>query len=88
MSKLENAAGDMSPELTCSARIVNAASEEHRAQMERVANFCGAEEVAYKDLGNGEDYTLTRGDKVLVLQVRGNRVDGAFMCIHSGTIKS
>lgn len=66
--------------------IINAASPRHREQMEKLAVFCGAHRVEYKDLGgDGEDYILTKmiegKDTVLEIRARGNRMDGAFLCI-------
>lgn len=61
--------------------IINAASEKHRAQMERLAAFCRVDTVEYKDLGNGEVYTLKRGSETLILSALGNKVDGGFLCV-------
>jgi len=74
-SALESALREVKP------KIVNAAIPLHALQMERLAEFCGATEIRYKDLGNGEGYLLIKDGRSLELLVRGNRVDGAFLCV-------
>lgn len=65
------------------ARIVGAASDHHREQMAAIAAFSWADAVEYADLGNGEDYTLTKGRERIVLRVRGNRADGGFLSVEA-----
>lgn len=62
-------------------RIIDAATEHHRRQMETLAEFLELDEVRYEDLGNGENYHLTKSGKTLTLHVRGNRFDGGFLSI-------
>jgi len=62
-------------------KITNAATERHHRQMETLAEFLELDEIRYEDLGNGEDYHLTRGGKTLPLHVRGNRFDGGFLSV-------
>lgn len=61
--------------------VTGAGSSAHALQMERLAEFCGADEIRYKDLGNGEDYLLLKNGRSLELHVRGNKVDGGFLCV-------
>ncbi len=62
-------------------KIVGAASDKHAKQMRTLAKFCGAERIKYEDLGSGEDYTLTKRGKVLIVKARGNKYDGGFLAI-------
>ena len=63
------------------ARIINAACQKHREQMQRLAEFAGLDEIRYVDHGNKEDYFLVKGDKKLTLTVAGNQYDGGFLCV-------
>jgi hypothetical protein len=65
--------------------VINAMSMGHKAQMMGLAIFCGAHRIEYRDLGNGEDYVLKKfiegEEKTLTIKARGNRPDGALLCI-------
>jgi len=63
--------------------IINASSDNHRAQMQTLGDFIGADEIIYTDLGNGEDYRITKNGATLMLKVRGNNKDGGFLCVDS-----
>ena len=71
----------MSTRMTKKAEIVSPGSVNHELQMRRLAEFCGADRITYKDGGDREDYILEKGDDVLELKIRGNKVDGAFLSI-------
>ena len=62
-------------------QVIGAASVAHRAQMRLLAEFAGADSIAYADLGNGEGYTLVKGGRSLVIKARGNKVDGGFLAV-------
>lgn len=67
--------------VTGSAKITNAATQNHRNMMTLLAYFCQVDEVQYEDLGKGEDYILIRGTESLKLKVRTNAVDGGFLTV-------
>jgi hypothetical protein len=62
-------------------KIINPGSDKHREQLEMLAQFIGADEIEYKNLGNGEDYLVRKGGFTLTLSVRGNKFDGGFLCV-------
>jgi hypothetical protein len=64
-----------------SVTVVDPGTPYHAKQMLRLAEFCGADRITYKDGGDREDYILEKDGDVLELKVRGNRVDGAFLSI-------
>ncbi|MFA6436620.1 MAG: hypothetical protein WC242_00680 [Candidatus Paceibacterota bacterium] len=62
--------------------IINAASPSHGQQLTKLGEFLGLKSIAYKDLGNGEDYVFTRKDgQKITLRVRGNQDQGGFLVI-------
>jgi hypothetical protein len=62
--------------------VRNAASPSHEKQMRQLGEFFGLKAITYEDLGNGENYVLTREDgQELILRVRGNRDQGGFLVI-------
>jgi|GEM_PF-6460042 hypothetical protein len=61
------------------AKIINAASDNHKAMMERIAEVTEVDSITYEDLGNGENYILVKNGKKVILMARGNRVDGGFL---------
>jgi len=67
-------------------KVIGAASPNHFKQMECLRAFVGADTITYKDLGNGEDYTLSKGGKELVISARYNKVDGGFLAVDDGEI--
>jgi len=63
--------------------VRNAGSLKHGQQMKQLGEFLGLKSITYEDLGNGEDYVLTREDgQELTLRVRGNQDQGGFLVIH------
>jgi hypothetical protein len=51
--------------------------------LRQLGEFLGLGEndsIEYIDLGNGEDYVITKGDRSFILQARGNKIDGGFLC--------
>ncbi len=62
-------------------KIVGAASDNHRIMMSTLCEFCGAESIKYKDLGNGEDYTLEKDGNKILIKARGGKFDGGFLVI-------
>lgn len=64
--------------------IINAASDRHRQQMQAMLDFFVVDSIEYIDLGNGEDYIFTKGDKKLRVKARGNRDQGGFLCVDCG----
>jgi len=60
-------------------KIVNAASDNHWKMMQRIVDVTGVDSITYEDLGEGENYTLTKDGKTVVLMIRGNSVDGGFL---------
>ena len=66
------------------AVIEHPGSPRHEEQLRTLADFCGLDRVAYEDLGNGENYTLEKDGKQIVLRVSGNRCDGGFLCVDFG----
>lgn len=69
------------------AKVINAASPRHHAQMELLADFAGVDEIEYEDLGNGEVYTMRKGGQQLVLKACGNRFDGGFLCVDHPSLR-
>jgi len=62
--------------------VRNASSSSHSQQMKQLGEFLGLKSITYEDLGNGENYVLTREDgQELTLRVRGNRDQGGFLVI-------
>ncbi len=66
--------------------ITNAASENHAAQMKKIGDFCDADEVIYRDLGNGEDYLVLKGDQSLALRIRVNGIDGGYLTVETANL--
>ena len=67
-------------------KITNPGSPRHATQMRALAEFLDLDEIVYTDHHDlGEDYTLVRKDgENLTLRVRGNRDQGAFLCVECG----
>lgn len=63
------------------SKIINAASDRHRIQLETLAEILELDEVEYTDRGTGEDYILRRNGKQVTLEVRSNRDQGGFLYI-------
>lgn len=61
------------------ARIIDAASDKHRAQLELLAEVLGLDSVRYEDLDGGENYHLTREGRTVTLHVRSTRDQGGFL---------
>jgi len=61
------------------ANIINAFSYNHKQMMKRIADVTEADSIRYEDLGNGENYTITKNGKSVVLMIRGNKIDGGFL---------
>jgi len=62
-------------------RVLNAGSPKHEAALMEFGLFIGADEIAYVDCPHGqdgEDYSITKGDKTWTISVRGNKIDGPF----------
>ena len=70
------------------SKAVNAASERHEAQMLDLAEFCGLDEIRYKDKGNKEEYVLVKDGKKLRVSACGNKYDGGFLCVEGPRIKA
>jgi len=64
--------------------IENPGSPRHEEQLRTLAEFCALDRVAYKDLGNGEEYVLEKDGEQITLCVHGNKFDGGFMCVDFG----
>jgi hypothetical protein len=64
--------------------IVSPGSPRHEEQMQALGEFCGLDKITYQDLGDGENYILEKDGKEIAIAVRGNRVDGGFMCVNFG----
>lgn len=47
-----------------------------KQNIEEFGDFISADKIVYKDRGNGESYTIYKGDRVFEISVSGNRVDG------------
>jgi hypothetical protein len=59
--------------------MINAANEKHNKVWERFREVIGAEKIKYTDLGVGENYQVHMPDGLIfTIQIRGNKVDGAF----------
>jgi len=65
-------------------KIVGAASECHRKQMEHLGNFCQADVVKYEDRGQGETYLITRGKDTLEIRACASRFEGGFLAVECG----
>lgn len=63
--------------------IISESSQVHRNMMEKLAKVCNAHKIEYKDLGNGEEYTLTKtegGSEVTSkITICSNKIDGGFI---------
>jgi len=67
--------------------VINAANSRHGQKMKELGEFLGLKAIAYKDLGNGEDYILTREDgEELTLKIRANRDQGGFLAVKRGVL--
>lgn len=61
--------------------VIGAVSEAHAEKMLTLAEFCGLKAIGYKDLGKVEEYYLHQQNKVLILKVLFNELDGGFLNI-------
>jgi hypothetical protein len=52
-----------------------------RAMLKKLGEFIGADIIEYEDVGNGEIYKVTKGGKVLSINVCSNRVDGGYLLL-------
>ena len=62
-------------------KITNSASERHEAQMRAFGEFCGLDEIRYRDHGNKEEYVLVKNGKKLKFFACGNKHDGGFLAV-------
>ena len=59
--------------------IVNAASNNHSANMQRLGKLCEADEVHYVDRGKGEDYIIVKKGRRFHIPVHGNQFEGGWL---------
>ena len=59
--------------------VIGAPNSDFENNLKAFGEFIGCDKIVYDDLGNGEDYTIHKGDDRFQLRVRGNCVDGGFM---------
>lgn len=59
-------------------KVINAVTENSYEYIKEFGEFIDADCIEYKDFGNGEDYIITKNNKVMIINVRGNKYDGGF----------
>ena len=72
----------MNEEKPVNVVIVGAVSPIHEQWMKELGIFLCLLAIEYEDIGDGENYILTKyNGRKIVLRVRANKVDGAFLTI-------
>lgn len=51
--------------------LQNVTTEKHYLQLEKLALFMGVDKIEFNELGDGEEYTLTKNGKNIRLKVNG-----------------